>query len=103
MRCGTTSVSVCDANSTPSAISLARSSSAFSMIPLCTTAIRPSVSVCGWAFSSVGSPCVAQRVCPMPGAPLNRAGRPAARSATRPCDLRTLSPLRLMTATPAES
>jgi hypothetical protein len=71
--------------------------------PVVHTAIRPSVSVCGWAFASVGSPCVAQRVCPMPGAPLNRAGQAGARSATRPCDLRILSPLRLTTATPAES
>jgi hypothetical protein len=103
MRCGTTSVSVWDVNSTPSAVSLARSSSAFSMIPLCTTAMRPAVSVCGWAFSAVGSPWVAQRVCPIPGAPLNRAGSPPDRSATRPCDLWIFRPLRPTTATPAES
>ena len=97
------SVSVWDTNSTPSACSLARSSSAFSMMPLCTTAMRCAASTCGWAFSSVGSPWVAQRVCPMPGEPLNGAGRSAARSATRPFALRTLSPTGVQTATPAES
>ena len=40
----------------------------------------------------------------MPGLPLNRAGSPAARSATRPLVLRTrTSPERLTTAIPAES
>src|SRR4029078_7000916 len=39
------------------------------MIPLWTTTIRPVQSRCGWAFSSVGRPCVAQRVCPMPYSP----------------------------------
>ena len=97
------SVSVWEVNSMPSAVSLARSSSAFSMIPLCTTAMRPAVSVCGCAFSTVGSPCVAQRVWPIPGEPLNRAGISAARSATRPLALRTLSPLLVLTAMPAES
>ena len=43
----------------------------FSMMPLCTTETRPALSRCGWAFSSVGPPWVAHRVCPMPG----RAGR----------------------------
>ena len=37
------------------------------MIPLWTTA-TPSY-WCGWAFSSDGRPCVAQRVCPMPQVP----------------------------------
>ena len=65
----------------PSASSLARSSSAFSMMPLCTTAMRPAVSVCGWALTSLGSPWVAQRVWPMPSVALKRVGveRPAGR------------------------
>ena len=50
----------------------ARSSSAFSMMPLWTTATGPET--CGCALTSLGSPCVAHRVCPMPGLPLNRAG-----------------------------
>ena len=62
-----------EANSAPSAISLARSSSAFSMIPLCTIAIGPQT--CGCALTSLGSPCVAHRVCPMPGLPLSLAGQ----------------------------
>ena len=39
------------------------------MMPLWTTTIRPVQSRCGWAFSSVGRPCVAQRVWPMPYSP----------------------------------
>ena len=39
------------------------------MMPLCTTTILPVQSRCGWAFSSVGRPCVAQRVCPTPYSP----------------------------------
>ena len=35
-------------------------------MPLCTTTMSPLQSRCGWAFSSVGRPCVAQRVWPMP-------------------------------------
>ena len=38
-------------------------------MPLCTTTIRPVQSRWGWAFSSVGRPCVAQRVWPMPKVP----------------------------------
>ena len=102
IRWASTSLSVSDSNTAPSAISLARSSSAFSMMPLCTIAIGPQT--CGCAFTSLGSPCVAHRVCPMPGLPLNRAGSPAARSATRPLVLCTrISPDRLSTASPAES
>ena len=40
------------------------------MMPLCTTASR-SVA-CGCALLSVGAPCVAQRVWPMPMVPLER-------------------------------
>ena len=39
------------------------------MMPLWTTTMRPVQSRCGWAFSSVGRPCVAQRVWPMPYSP----------------------------------
>ena len=53
------------------ACSSARSSSWFSMMPLCTTA-RPSRETCGWALRSLGSPCVAQRVCAMPSWPRSR-------------------------------
>ncbi len=35
-------------------------------MPLTTTWTRSSSSKCGWAFSSVTRPCVAQRVWPMP-------------------------------------
>ena len=50
------------------------------MMPLCTTAIAPVQSTCGWAFSSLGLPCVAQRVCPMPTVPATRRRRRARRS-----------------------
>ena len=39
------------------------------MIPLCTTASVPSDDVCGCAFTSVGGPCVAHRVCAIPSLP----------------------------------
>ena len=52
------------------ASSSARSSAKFSMIPLCTTAMRPLASVCGCALRSFGAPCVAHRVCPMPVVPV---------------------------------
>ena len=67
MRCAKISVSVSDANLWPLAASAAFSSRWFSMMPLCTTATPPYA--CGWAFSSDGRPCVAQRVCPMPVQP----------------------------------
>ena len=38
------------------------------MMPLWMMASRPVQSVCGWAFSAVGLPWVAQRVCPMAAA-----------------------------------
>ena len=44
----------------------ARSAAKFSMIPLWITATVPSAERCGWALRSVGPPCVAQRVCPIP-------------------------------------
>ncbi len=39
------------------------------MTPLWTTAIEPSVEVCGWALRSLAGPCVAQRVWLMPWQP----------------------------------
>ena len=39
------------------------------MMPLCTTAIFLFWETCGWEFVSFGSPCVAQRVWPMPSVP----------------------------------
>ena len=42
------------------------------MMPLWTTTIWPVQSRCGCAFSSVGRPCVAQRVWPMPYSPVER-------------------------------
>ena len=80
------SVSVSLTSLTPRALSASLSCSAFSMMPLCTTAIRPSVSVCGWALTSFGSPWVAHLVWPMPIVAFVPAVRPfaaLARSSTR--------------------
>src|SRR5262245_25473551 len=70
-RWATTSVSVSEPNFVPVLSSSSRSSRKFSMIPLWTTA-RRSVA-CGWALSSVGRPCVAQRVWPIPIVPVSGA------------------------------
>ena len=68
-RCATVSVSVSVVNLWPALPSSSRSSWKFSMMPLCTTA---TLSVaCGWALFSLGRPWVAQRVWPMPVAPLS--------------------------------
>lgn len=64
--CATTSVSVSETSLCPSLSSSVLSAAKFSMIPLWMTAIRPSQSACGWALRSVGAPCVAHRVCPIP-------------------------------------
>ncbi len=53
----------------PAAASAALRSAKFSKMPLWTTTILPPQSVCGCALGSVGRPCVAQRVCPMPVRP----------------------------------
>src|SRR5450759_4563503 len=74
------------------------------MMPLWTTTMRPVQSRCGWAFSSVGRPCVAQRVCPMPYSPSR--GLPAitsSRRASLPALRRSSIWPFLTTATPAES
>ena len=87
-----TSVSVSETSSTPSAASCSRSVAALSMIPLWTTATAPSASRCGWALTSVAAPWVAQRVWPMPSLPANRLGSAASRSRTRPGLLGDLEP-----------
>ena len=68
--CANTSVSVSLENLWPAAASSAFRSEKFSKMPLCATTMRPPQSVCGWAFSSVGRPCVAQRVWAIPVRPL---------------------------------
>ena len=65
-RCAITSVSVSERKTTPRPSSSSLSSEKFSMMPLCTTATPPSPPRWGCAFSSLGRPCVAQRVCPTP-------------------------------------
>ena len=60
------SVSVSESSSSPAASTSARSSAKFSMMPLCTSATRPWLPRWGWALTSLGAPCVAHRVCPMP-------------------------------------
>ena len=68
-----TSVSVWLSNTKPAACSSARSSSWFSMMPLCTSAMRgsslPTAEKCGWALWVAGAPWVAQRVWAMPVKP----------------------------------
>ena len=74
------------------------------MMPLWTTTILPVQSRCGWAFSSVGRPCVAQRVCPMPYSPSTGSFRMAfSRLTSLPAERRRLMPSGLTSATPAES
>ena len=75
------------------------------MIPLWTTAKRPSFERCGWAFSSVGAPWVAQRVWPIPVTPGTSAPSWvfAHRFAMRPVTLLTEIFDLSMTAMPAES
>ena len=103
-RCATHSVSVSDTRVCPSFSSRARSERKFSTIPLWITATRPVQSRCGCALRSVGAPCVAQRVCPMPTEPAG--GEPSASaassSASLPARFTTERPPST-TATPAES
>ena len=102
MRWANISVSVSEENTSPRACRAALSSRWFSMMPLCTTATPPYR--CGWAFSSVGRPWVAQRVWPMPVLP--ETGSAFSRS-TRfwsfPLLRRMSSPAGPTAATPAES
>ena len=69
MRWATTSASVSEVNSAPSAFSRSRSSVQFSTMPFRTMWKRFEVSQCGCAFASVTRPCVAQRVWPIPVEP----------------------------------
>ena len=75
------------------------------MIPLWMTATRPSWLTWGWALLSVGPPCVAQRVWPIPVVESGMGSLPSrvSRLASLPAFLRTSSMPSLMTATPAES
>ena len=97
------SVSVSEANSTPSASRRPRSAGAFSTMPLCTTAIEPSALVCGWALASLGAPWVAHRVCPMPSLPPSRFGRTASSWESLPAALWTRTVPPETSAMPAES
>ncbi len=75
------------------------------MMPLWTMAMRPVQSRCGWAFLSVGAPCVAQRVWAMPVVPVRFAVlQRSARTETRPAHFTPWSsPSGESTSTPAES
>ena len=74
------------------------------MMPLWTTTMRPEQSWCGCAFSSVGRPWVAQRVCPTPHSPWSgSAARLAARFPSLPAERRRWRTPSLTTAMPAES
>ncbi len=74
------------------------------MIPLWITATPPPQSTCGWAFRSVGAPCVAQRVWPMAVVPaIEEVSRSAeSSSASFPARFTTRRPS-FRTATPDES
>jgi len=95
-------VSVSLEKRTPRASISRRSVAWFSMMPLWTTATGPDV--CGCALRSVGRPCVAHRVWPMPVLP--RSGfffSVSARCTSLPT-ARTISiPRPVCTARPAES
>ncbi len=104
IRCTSTSVSVSEVNTWPRSWSSLRSVPAFSTMPLCTSAKSPFSLTCGWALRSVGGPCVAQRVWPMPYVPSTGSSLTSrSSSAILPASLRIwMVPLRT-TATPAES
>lgn len=68
-----TSLSVSDKKVSPAASSSSFSCAKFSMMPLCTRANFPHT--CGCAFTSVGAPCVAHLVCPIPVSPARGAPR----------------------------
>ncbi len=99
-----TSVSVSLENACPRASSSSRNSAKFSMMPLCTTATCPSQEGWGCAFASLGRPCVAQRVWPMPQVPArSRGSTRRARPLTLPLQCTTRSAPSCSTAMPAES
>jgi hypothetical protein len=84
-------------------LQLLRSSSWFSMMPLCTRAML-ATDRCGCALTVLGTPCVAQRVCAMPQSPASGvASSSASRSRTLPwVRRRSIAPF-LCSAMPAES
>ena len=89
IRWATTSASVSEVNSAPSASSRSRSSVQFSTIPLSTMWTRSELSECGWALASVTRPWVAQRVWPIPVEPLQVARSSRATASRRCCRLPT--------------
>ena len=103
-RFARTSVSVSERNATPWARSSSFRAMSFSRTPLWTTTTSPVASVCGWALTRFGRPCVAHRVCPMPETPARRwRSHVGARSSMRPLSFSTrIDPFRA-TATPALS
>ncbi len=104
IRCASTSVSVSDLNTWPASISRFRSTPKFSMMPLCTTAIEPEQSRCGCAFFSLGAPCVAHRVWPMPtDPPIGCLATADSSIAILPLARRISTPSSPSSATPAES
>ena len=101
---GITSVSVSLSQVTPAAARRSRSSRWFSTMPFCTTTTSPALEQWGWALRSLGSPCVAQRVCPMPLPPLGITSIEFSSSASLPRRLSTaIAPSRSITAMPALS
>ena len=104
MRWARVSVSVSLEKRCPARSSAARSTSAFSMMPLCTNAISPRQSTWGWAFRWVGAPWVAQRVCAIPVEPCSGSRSSwSASAATRAASFVTTTPPPFATASPAES
>ena len=104
MSCAATSVSVSDVNRTPSASSPALRMAKFSTMPLWITASLPAT--CGCAFTSVGPPWVAHRVCPMAAVDSGSGRRSSSstRFASLPAFFAVASvPVGLTSATPAES
>ena len=105
-RCAATSVSVSLSKVTPSASRPFLREWKFSMMPLWMRASLPSAPPrCGWAFWSVGPPCVAHRVWPMPvvapgSASASRAPR---RFTSLPARFSVATPPSVTSATPAES
>ena len=65
----------------------------------------PSREMCGWALRSLGTPCVAQRVCAMPRPPWVGLGleRVLSMRTLPTVRRRCILPLPFSTATPAES
>ena len=71
IRCATISVSVSDGNVAPGRLE-PRPQREVVLDDAVVDHRRPAPALCGWAFSSDGRPCVAQRVWPMPIVPVGR-------------------------------